>query len=167
MGKTHKSKARCSACPSLCFTRGIQAAHRNQTLGQMELFIQLYTLFGWCMSFSDWETIFCVSWWITNFNSVFQRMVGVYLQFFSGYWSFLEINTKAGHASQVADYSTGAIKSQLDFWVSKQKNSLKSNNPRWETNCGLFLTPFFHSIKRAQEAKSCWLQNSSTQRLFP
>lgn len=68
MGETHKSKScKCSACMSLCATLG-PTPHRKQTLGQMELFIQLYTLFGRCMSFSDWETICCLSWWITDFE---------------------------------------------------------------------------------------------------
>lgn len=79
MGETHKSKAQCSACMSLCATLG-PTPHQKQTLEQMELFIQLYTLFGRHMSFSDWETICCVSWWITNFELSL---------LFRGWWGYI------------------------------------------------------------------------------
>lgn len=96
MGKTHKSKPQCSACLSLCATLGSRAAHRKQTLGQMELFIQLYTLFGRCMSFSDWETICCVSWWITNFE--LSAEPGRYIfRFYGPLFFFLLRSTKRQH----------------------------------------------------------------------
>lgn len=135
IGKTYKSKAQCSAGLSLDATLGSQPAHQTQTVGQTELFIQLYTLFGGCMSLTDWETICCVSLWITNFELCFSEAVGNTSSVFTGLWFLAEIKAlwQLSH-------------SWTPSWPSKCKMYLKSNNIRCEHKYCPFPPPFSPTV---------------------
>lgn len=128
-------------------------AHEKQTLGQMELFIQLYTLFGGCMSFSDYETICCVSRWITNFELCSSEAGGVCLQFLQATGFFLRSTQEQNTPIKLLIIPLGKLSHSWNLsWPSKRKNYSKSNNPKCEQNYCLFIPPFsLHSMWQAQE----------------
>lgn len=146
-GKAHISKAQCSACLSLCATLGSQAAHWKQTLGQTELFIQLYTLFGGCMSLSDWETICCVSWRITDFELCSSVPGGVYFQFLQATGFFLRSTQRQDTPIKLLIIPLWQLShSWTSSWPSKWKNYFEFNYPRCEHNYFLFLPPFSSTV---------------------
>lgn len=143
MGKTHKSKAQCSACPSLCARLGSQAAHQKQTLGQTELFIQLYTLFGGCMSFSDWETICCVSWWITYFELWSSEAGGIYFQFLKATGFFLRSTHRQDTPIKLLIIPPGQLShSWTSSWPSKAEELLRISLPKMNINTAYFYLHF-------------------------
>lgn len=62
---------------------------------------------------------------------------------FKGHWFLLEINSQAGYTNQAADYSTGAIKPQLDFVLTfKSGRTTQNFTTQDEHKYCLFLPPF-------------------------
>lgn len=156
MGKTRKSKAQCSACSSLCATLGSWAAHRQQTVGQMELFIQLYTLFGRCMSFSDWETICCVSQWIANFELCSSEAGGYIFSFYRPVFFvfFFSRPTQRQDAPiKLLIIPLGQLShSWTPFWPSKWKNYLESNDLKLWTELLQISTSISSTVQYAARA---------------
>lgn len=142
-GKDSQIKSSMFCMPvTVCHT-GESGAHRKQTLGQMELFIQLYTLFGRSMSFLIARP-FAVCHGESLILNCCSEAGGVYPLFLQASGFFLRSTQSQDRPIKLLFILLGQLSySWNSSWPQKRKNYSNSNYLWCENNNCLFLPSFF------------------------